>query len=329
MDRRLRLGREVDGLGVAAALEVEHAVVGPAVLIVADQHAGDIGGERGLAGARQAEEHRRLRQIAHRMVGRAVHRHHALGGQDVVEQREHRLLDLAGVGRAADQHHLALEADGDHRLGAAAMPRRDGLEARQVDDGELGVERRKLIHRGAAQHVAAEQRVPRQLADHAHVEAMRGRGAGVEILHMDLGAVHVRHHVLAQRLERLRRHARVGFPPDMRLDRRLDDDMLVARRAAGVLAGLDHQRAADAQRAFAALDRHLRQRGNAEVVVRRAHAHHAAVGQTPRGIEHTGLHQHCSRIAQTLRPAIRPRSALFHDLRVILLTALRSWGNTL
>ena len=37
VDLRLGLGREVDRLGVAAALEVEDAVVRPAVLVVADQ----------------------------------------------------------------------------------------------------------------------------------------------------------------------------------------------------------------------------------------------------------------------------------------------------
>jgi hypothetical protein len=33
---RLGLGRQTDGLGVAAALEVEHAPVAPAMLVVAD-----------------------------------------------------------------------------------------------------------------------------------------------------------------------------------------------------------------------------------------------------------------------------------------------------
>jgi hypothetical protein len=53
-------GGEVDDLGVAAALEVEHAAVGPAVLVVADEPRSGIGRERGLAGARQPEEQRRV-----------------------------------------------------------------------------------------------------------------------------------------------------------------------------------------------------------------------------------------------------------------------------
>jgi len=53
---RLGLLAELDGLGVAAALEVEDAVRAPAVLVVTDQDAIRIGRQRGLAGARQAEE---------------------------------------------------------------------------------------------------------------------------------------------------------------------------------------------------------------------------------------------------------------------------------
>ncbi len=56
---RLALRREVDGLGVAAAFDVEDAVVAPAVLVVADQVALRVGGERRLARAAQAEEQRR------------------------------------------------------------------------------------------------------------------------------------------------------------------------------------------------------------------------------------------------------------------------------
>ncbi len=57
-DVRLVHRGEADGLGVAAALEVEDAVVPPAVLVVADQAAPRVGRERGLARPRQAEEDR-------------------------------------------------------------------------------------------------------------------------------------------------------------------------------------------------------------------------------------------------------------------------------
>ena len=128
-------GRELDGLGVAAALEIEDAVRRPAGLVVADQGAVRIGRERGLAGAGEAEEQRAVAVLAD--VGRAVHRHHALRRQIEVQRGEHRLLHLARVGRAADQHDLAGEIDRDHRVGAfaAAVTLGVRLERRHVDDG--------------------------------------------------------------------------------------------------------------------------------------------------------------------------------------------------
>lgn len=57
--------RQLDGFGVATALEVEHAIVVPAVFVIADQQAIRIGGQRGFTGARQAEEYRYIAFIAH------------------------------------------------------------------------------------------------------------------------------------------------------------------------------------------------------------------------------------------------------------------------
>ena len=54
-------------------------------------------------------------------VRRAVHRQHALQRQRVVEDGEDRLLDLAGVVRAADEHELLAEVDEDEDLGARAV----------------------------------------------------------------------------------------------------------------------------------------------------------------------------------------------------------------
>ncbi len=50
-DLRLAVGLQPDALGVAAALDVEDAVIAPAVLVVADQRTVGLGGEGGLAGA--------------------------------------------------------------------------------------------------------------------------------------------------------------------------------------------------------------------------------------------------------------------------------------
>src|SRR4051794_3674672 len=52
-DHRLRFLRELDGLGVAAAFEIEDAFGAPAGLVVADQDAVGVRRQRGLAGAGQ------------------------------------------------------------------------------------------------------------------------------------------------------------------------------------------------------------------------------------------------------------------------------------
>jgi hypothetical protein len=107
-DFRLGFARQPDGLGVAAALEIEHAVFAPAMLVVADQRAFRIGRKRCLAGSRKAEEHGGV--AIGPDIGRAMHRHDALGGKQVVERGEHRLLHFAGIGSAADQNQSALRS---------------------------------------------------------------------------------------------------------------------------------------------------------------------------------------------------------------------------
>ena len=63
-------------LGVAAAFDVEDAVVAPAVFVVADEAAFGVGGERRLAGAGEAEEESGVAAAAD--VRRTVHREDAL-----------------------------------------------------------------------------------------------------------------------------------------------------------------------------------------------------------------------------------------------------------
>ena len=147
------------------------------MLVVADEGAVGIGGQRGLAGAGQAEEQRDVAVLAD--IGRAVHRHHALRRQIEVERGEHRLLHLAGIGRAADQHDLAGEIDRHHRVGAfaAAMPLGVGLERRQIDDGHFGHEDRELRALRPDQELADEQRVPGIFGEHARLDAVLRIGA--------------------------------------------------------------------------------------------------------------------------------------------------------
>ena len=242
VDLGLGLARELDGLGVAAALEVEHAARAPAVLVVADQRAVRIGRERGLAGAGQAEEQRDVAVLAD--IGRAVHRHHAFGRQVIVERREHRLLHLAGIEAAADQDHAPGQVERDHRLRAHAVLLRVGLEGRQAEDGEIRHIAGKLAPLRADQQRADEQRVPRQLGEHARLDAVFRIGAAIKVLAEELLALGVLEEIVEQDVELLRRQLAVLLPPDRLLGRLVANDVLVLRRAAGVDTGLGAECAA-------------------------------------------------------------------------------------
>src|SRR5664279_1880190 len=82
----LRCRRQVNHLGVAAVLEVEHAVIAPAMLVVADQFTSRVRRERRLAGARKSEEQRRIAISTD--IGGAVHTHDAFERQQIVEHSE-------------------------------------------------------------------------------------------------------------------------------------------------------------------------------------------------------------------------------------------------
>ena len=123
VDLRLGVRAQADHLRVAAALEVEDAVVAPAVLVVADQMALGIGGQRRLPGAGETEEDRHVAVLAD--VRRAVHREDALERQPVVHQREDRLLDLARVEGAADEDLLTGRVERRRRCPRGCRPSRD------------------------------------------------------------------------------------------------------------------------------------------------------------------------------------------------------------
>ena len=135
-DVRLVFRREVDRLRVAAAFDVEDAVVAPAVFVVADEMALRIGRERGLARAAETEEQRRRAGL---LVGRgrAVHREHAALRREVVHHGEDALLHLAGVFGAEDDEFLVLEAEIDAGRRAHAGREAVGGKCAGVVDDEV------------------------------------------------------------------------------------------------------------------------------------------------------------------------------------------------
>ena len=264
-DVGLLLLREVDDLGVAAALEVEDAVAAPAMLIVADESAVGIGGQRRLAGARQTEEECGVPVLAD--VRGAVHREHALLREEVVHHGEHRLLELAGVACAADEDHALREVQHDERAGARAVRRRVGLELRRVQDAEVRREGREFGELRTDEHVAHEVRMPRVGRDIPARETVCRIGAAIEILDEELiESVEVAAHVGEQCVEmRLAQWLVHLAPVHIGLGAPLLHDELVVGRAARVRRRHRDEGAHVGELPLVPLDRGLHELGSFEV----------------------------------------------------------------
>ncbi len=248
IDLGLRFLRELDAFGVAAALEIEHPVGSPPVLVVADQDAVGIGRQRRLAGAGEPEEQRNVAVPAD--IGRAMHGHDALRRQIEIERGEDRLLDLAGIGGVSDQNDLPAEIDGDHGLAAHPVALGVGLERGHVDNGEIGNEVGELGTLGTDQQLADEEGMPGELGENAGLDPVGGIGAAIEVLREQLAAARMRDQIVVEALEIGLRDLAVAFPPDRAFGQVVDHRVLVLGRAAGMDPGLRAERAAFHQRSL-------------------------------------------------------------------------------
>ncbi len=172
-----------------------------------------------------------------------MHRKDTLERQTIVHQRENRLLDLARVERAADQHFPARRVQNDK--GAGARPVRDGigLERGRVQDERLRVEVAQLVGGRIDEHRSGKERVVGVIRDDADGDAVLrvGAGEGVEDIEIPVAA-EVRCDLFTQPLEMLLRDLGVDVaPPDPVLGARLANDELVLRRAARMGAGVDRE----------------------------------------------------------------------------------------
>lgn len=108
----LLLGRETNALGVASSLNVEDALVAPAVLVVTDKSTLGIGREGGLASTGETEEDSHVALLT--LIGRGVEGEDVvLHGHLVEEHSEDTLLHLTGILGAKDDHLLVGKVDGD------------------------------------------------------------------------------------------------------------------------------------------------------------------------------------------------------------------------
>src|ERR1051326_1524971 len=155
------------------------------VLVVADQPAARIGGEGGLPGPGKAEEDRGV--AARSDVGRAVHRHDAVAGHEVVERGKNALLHLAGVPGAADQDLAPGEVEYDEGPAPGAVGRGIGLELGGVVDAPFRLELRQVGQGRPDEHVPDEERLPRVGRDETYWYTVGGIGAAEEVLDEQLG----------------------------------------------------------------------------------------------------------------------------------------------
>jgi hypothetical protein len=180
----LLLGGETNALGVAATLNVEDTLVGPAVLIVTDQLALGVGGQGGLAGTGQTEEDSDIAVLT--LVGRGVEGQDVVLDGHLVEQNgEDTLLHLTGVLSTEDDHLLVGEVNSHGGGRGHTLCEAVGGERAGVVDDIVGVEVLKVLARGTDQHVAHEESVVGTSANNANADAVALIPAGVTIDDID------------------------------------------------------------------------------------------------------------------------------------------------
>ena len=236
------------------------------MLVVADELAVGVGGEGGLAGAGEAEEHGGVARGAD--VGGAVHGEHAHLGQDVVHDGEDGLLDLACVLAAGDDDHLFLIVHQDGGLGTGAVDLGDALEAGGGDDGEVSGEILQLLGGGAAEELMDKEILAGQLVDDAEALGVLGVRAGKAVENEDFLVLEVGHHLVVNGVVLGLVDGAVHLAPgDLVMNGGGVHDKLVVGAAAGVLAGLHHQGAGIGELTLAAAQSVLGELGGSEVAV--------------------------------------------------------------
>ena len=223
------------------------------MLVVADERAQRIGGERRLPGTGEPEEDRRVAVPAD--VHRRVHRQDPLVGHEVVHHRERRLLDLTGVLRPDDEDLHPIEVEQDRGLGADALGLGIGLERGDVDDREVRDEALEILERRPPEQVAGEDAGPRRLGVDAQRAPMLRVGPDVQVLAVDRPVGDVRHEPIPEPVVAGLGQGLIDLAPPHLVDAaRLAHDELVLGGAPGVLAGSDDQGSMRGDQALAVAD---------------------------------------------------------------------------
>ncbi len=124
------------------------------------------------------------------------------------------------------------------------------LKAGAVDHGEVGHEILQGLSVRAAQQMADEQAMPSHLCHHAHLDRMCRVGPAGQILHVIVTPLHVRDHVIIERIKSFGRHFGIIVPPD-RVGHAVGfDHMFVFWRPAGKFTRRYQKRTPQAQLPF-------------------------------------------------------------------------------
>ena len=235
---------EVDGLGVAAALEVEDTIVVPAVLIITNQETLGVGGEGGLTGTGETEEQGGVTVLTD--IGGAVHGENALERKAVVHHTEDTLLHLTTVLGTDDESQAVLEIETDEgfRVEALLLPVLVDKALAGVDHGEGGLEVLELFSSGADEHVGDEVVLPGVFSDETDGHAGLGVGTAETIEDVNSLVLHVFLDIAVNFIEDLFRNGLVrrnGTPPDVALGGFSLDEVLVLRRSTGVNTSVDFE----------------------------------------------------------------------------------------
>jgi hypothetical protein len=193
-----------------------------------------------------------------------VHRQHAAERQHVVEDGEHRFLDLARVARPGDQDESLRKIERDRHVRFGPMPGGISPKTWRVDDGELGSMHVPLIVDD--EQIAGEETVPGAFGDDADRQAELGIRARMTVLDQQFLRSERREEIAVQEVElRLAHRAIDSSPGHVLLGLRVAHDKLVVRGAAGVMAGAADQRTVRRDLALAAAHRLLVQGRGREV----------------------------------------------------------------
>ena len=240
------------------------------MFIVTDEHPVRVSGQRGFAGAGQAEENGGF--AGDRIhVGGAVHGQNVHVGHDEVHGGEHGFLDLACVLRAGDDDQMCLIVDHDGCLRVDAINLRITLEARGAEDGVIRFAIvGQLLLGGTDEQLMNEKVLRCQLIDDSELLGVNGVSTCHAIENKHFAVLQIGSQLAADGVKLFPRDGTVHFAPcDLVMDGRRIHDELVVRRTAGVLARGDHQRTGIAQGAFAAAQSRFGQLCRSEIAINR------------------------------------------------------------